>query len=804
MPETTMPRTPEKTVKIDIPLLLPEVEDDKDGCLHRLELALRGVKGISRAHIKQDNSHAELCLHYDPNLISLADVRHKAEHAGAKITSRYQHDLVAIQGMDCSDCVRIIEHSLERMPGVLTVSVSYPGQKMRIEYDRQKIKRTAIDKRLNSLGYHIPLEGLQNWLQKNFGLVISLASGIFLLSGWLMQAASSIPLIASTILYSGAAVLGGWNVFPHAWSALKQRYLDTDVLMLLAALGAASIGKFSEAALLLFLFGLGHALEGRLLDRARAAIHALSDLAPKTALVRRYDEELEIPMDQIALEDTVIVAGGARIPADGVILKGSTSVNQAALTGESLPVDKSPGDKVYAGTLNGRGSLEIEVTRLTQDSTLARVIKLVEEAQTQKSPTQQVTERFERFFVPAVLASAILLILVPPVFGVPFQQSFLRAMTLLVAASPCALALGTPAAVLAGIAQAARNGIMIKGGAHLENLGGITVMAFDKTGTLTLGTPMVSDILPWRGFKLNGNTVDWVNGEEEQTKADLLNLVASLESRSNHPLAQAVMRDAQSRNLPLLAMDQVESLSGMGMRARLPAGEALVGSAKLMKESGIPLSEEVQASLDELESHGKTVVLAAIAGQLIGTIGLADMLRPNARQTIAALAKLGISQAIMLTGDNESVARTIANQAGLSGYHASLLPEDKLDLIQQLTREQNQVAMVGDGINDAPALANATVGIAMGSAGNDVALESADIALMGNDLMKLPYAIGLGRATRRVIVQNLTIALGVIAGLSLSALSGWVGIGIAIAFHEGSTLLVILNALRLLGFRQPK
>ena len=778
----------ERTVEIEIPILLPGVEDDGDGCLARLEKALQDQKGLQRAHLEHSRQPATLCLHYDPEAISLAEVQRIAERAGAGIANRYQHAIIPVEGMDCSDCARVIEHSLGRMEGVLSVNVNYAAQMMRVEFDKQKIERNAIEKRLRSLGYTLPARGLQSWFLERRGLLFSLSTGLLLLVGWLGGRLGIFPMALSSTFYAAAYILGGWDIAQHAWHAVRERHLDTDFLMVVAALGAALLGDLAEGALLLFLFSLGHALEERALERARRAVRALADLVPKTARVVRDGIETDLPVEQVELEDVVIILPGVRIPVDGVILAGHSGVDQSPVTGESTPLDKAPGDKVFAGTINGEGALEARVTRLAIDSTLAHVMAMVEEAQTQKSSTQLMTEKFEQVFVPAVLVIVALLVLVPPLFGVAWQTSFLRAMTLLVAASPCALALGTPSAVLAGVAQAARNGVLVKGGVHLENLGSLKAIAFDKTGTITNGKLEVVEILDFR--LLIGDC-----------GSEILSLIASVEGRSGHPLAQAVVRAAHSRDLPLLVVGEVQSLNGRGLRSSLDSKPLLVGSLSLMAEHGVIVPDLAWREIDRLLAGGKTIVMAALDGQLVGGLALADTLRPDVPPALAALRELGVRHTVMLTGDAPQVAAGIARQAGLTDSRAGLLPEDKLHAIEALAAQYGVVGMVGDGVNDAPALAHATVGIAMGGAGTDVALETADVALMGNDLSRLPFAIGLGRAARAVIIQNLVIAMGVITVLGLAALTGRTGIGAAIVIHECSTLLVVLNALRLLRYQ---
>ena len=778
----------EKTIELEIPLLLPGIENEKDDCLNRLETSFQNHKGILRAHLEREKSPVDLCLHYDPNLLSLSEVKRIAQQAGAKIINRFHHDSIAIENMDCSDCSLVIEHSVGRMDGVLSVNVNYPTEKMWVEYDSQKITRSHIEKRVRSLGYQIPLNGMQARIQENRELIFSLLSGLSLLIGWLGETFFGFPSFLSVSFYIAAYVLGGWDISRHAWHALREKHFDTDGLMIVAAIGAAFLGEFAEGALLLFLFSLGHSLEERALNRARKAVSALGELTPKTALVKRDGKEQELPVESIQLGDVAVIRPGVRIPVDGVIVDGSSGIDQSSVTGESLPVDKTVGETVFAGTVNGEGALEVKVTRLAKDSTLSRVMKMVEEAQAQKSPTQQTVEKFERVFVPAVLILTALVIVVPPLFGYPFRESFLRAMTLLVAASPCALALGTPASILAGVAQAARNGVLVKGGAHLENLGRLKAIAFDKTGTVTHGRPAVTDVV--------------VNQASRRKEADLLSIAAGVESRSAHPLAQAIVKAAQTQGVPASPVDEVDSLTGRGLKALMNGKTIWIGNQKLMDEAGVSLSTEMIQHAEALQATGKMLMWIAEEKTALGLIALADTLRSEAAPTMNALKKIGVQHTIMLTGDNARSASAIAKEVGLTDFRADLMPENKLTIIRDLVNEYGQVAMIGDGVNDAPALANATVGIAMGGAGTDVALETADIALMSDDLSKLPFAVGLGRATRNIIIQNLFIALSVIALLIVTSITGIVSIGVAVILHEGSTLLVVANALRLLGYKQ--
>jgi len=776
----------EKTLQLDIPLLIPGLTNHQDACLERLETSLKNQRGIQRAHVERQNDPQVLCLHYNPSLTSLEQVQRIAERAGAKIANRYRHEVIPIRGVDCSDCVTVLEHSISRIDGVLDVKASYTAQKIFIEYDSKATNQAAIERRIQHLGYQIPREGARKWYEENRALLSSLVAGVFLLLGWLGENFFGFPFPISLGMYLLAYVLAGWDTAIHAWYALKARTFDTDILMIAAALGAAFLGEFAEGALLLFLFSLGHAMERRVLDQARNAIRALSELAPKTALVKRQGQEVEIPVDEIKLEDMILIRPGTRIPVDGIVTKGSSAVDQSPITGESNPVDKAISEEVFAGSVNGPGVLEIQVTRLAKDSTLARVTKMIEQAQAQKSPTQQLTERFMGWFVPAVLILDLLLILIPPLFGVPFTVSFSRAMVLLVAASPCALALGTPAAIMAGVAQAARNGVLVKGGRHLENLGRLKALAFDKTGTLTQGKLQLTDIV----------------SANSASEAEVLALAAAVESRSAHPLAKAIVRESDSRQLKLPEVEDVEALTGRGMNARLQNNTVQVGSVQSMKESGIQVPPIILEKVEILTNQGKTTMLVSKGGETLGLLAVADTIRPDTKNTISELHSQGIRKMVMLTGDNPQVAAHIARQIGMDEFRAQLMPEDKVTAVRSLVAQYQDVGMVGDGVNDAPALANATVGIALGGASTDVALETADVALMGDDLTKLPFAVALGRATRNLILQNLVIAMGVIFTLILSALFGWAGLGITVLIHEGSTIVVALNSLRLLKFEQ--
>ncbi len=773
-------------LELELTALLPTAPDERDGCTARLCALLQGTRGVSEVHVERKNGAPLLCLHYDPDLVSLAVLERATQRAGVEISTRYAHDLIPIDGMDCSDCVVVIEHALRRADGVLAVAVNYASQIVRVEYDTTRVARSAVVATLERLGYRVPKKGAAGFLDQYRELLFTLGCGVLALTAWMAEHVVGAGLALTGPLFLAAYVLGGWDITRHAWQALRERHVDTDLLMIAAALGAAVLGELADGALLLFLFGLGHALEELALDHARQAVRKLGELTPRTALVRRDGIEVDIGVEQLAIGDVVIVRPGARIPVDGAVVSGASAVDQSPVTGESIPVEKAAGADIFAGSLNGEGALEVRVSRLARDNTLARVMTMVEEAQGQKSRTQQITERFTRYFVPAVLGGAVLVLLPSLGLGVGLRESLLRTMTLLVAASPCALALGAPSAMLAGVAQAARNGLLVKGGRYLETLGEVGVVAFDKTGTLTHGRPEVTDVVSAGGL-----------GEEE-----ILSLAAAIERRSGHPLAQAIVRAAEVRALPNKDATDVVSLTGRGVRGVVDGREVMLGNRRLFDEAQKPLPVSLEQRAEQLEREGKSTMFVGTGSEVVGVIALADTPRPAAADTIRLLKKIGVRKTLMLSGDNTRVAEKIGRDLGVDVVRADLMPDQKVEAIRALASGET-VAMVGDGVNDAPALAAASVGIALGGASTEVALETADVALMSDDLSKLPFAIGLGRATRRVVWQNLAVSILTIGLLAAAAVLGIVGIGSTILVHEGSTLVVVANSLRLLRYRSP-
>ncbi|MEU9718318.1 heavy metal translocating P-type ATPase [Streptomyces sp. NPDC047976] len=613
---------------------------------------------------------------------------------------------------------------------------------------------------------------------------------------------------AAQALFVAAYAFGGFFTLREAVATLRGGRFQVDFLMLVAAAGAAAIGRWEEGAVLLVLFSLGHALEEYAMGRARRSIEALGALAPRTALVRRTGaaEPVEVPVEELAVGDAVLVRPHARVPADGFVAAGSSSVDQSPITGESVPADKTPvadraaaladpaatdpGSRVYAGTVNGSGSLDVVVTRLAADNTLARVVRMVQDAEERTSPTQRFTDRFQKVFVPGVLVLVAALLGFGALSGEPFTDTFYRAMAVLVAASPCALAIATPAAVLSAVGCAARGGVLVKGGAPLEEFGRLSTLAFDKTGTLTEGRPRLTEALAADGA-----------GREE-----LLRTALATQRLSDHPLAQAVVRDAPA----LLAATpaaagapeavNLRAVIGRGVSAELDGEAVHIGSLSYADTlAGPPVPPALRERTEELARTGRTTMLVRRGDRWLGTLGLMDAPRPEAAETVAALRALGVTRTVMLSGDDQRVADAVAREVGMDEALGGLMPQDKVTEVARL-RRTGRTAMIGDGVNDAPAMAGATVGVAMGAAGSAVALETADIALMSDDLRRLPFITGLSRRASRIIRQNLWLSLGIVAVLVPATALG-LGIGPAVLVHEGSTLVVVANALRLLRHR---
>lgn len=810
-----------KKMQIDLHLLLPGVPDENDACVNRVIEKMQEQKGIRQVHVISENSrqHPQLCFHYNPDIINIAQVEQLALKAGAFFTRQYGHILVAVVGIRHPRHASQLENHLQQLDGVLVAAVSGTGI-IKVEYDKtlnseENIKSEIVNKGLalkETVVSEKPTDSEKhshthdhkhvNIFGINLELFFAILSGFFLAIGFTLSFFSTIAPGVPIVFYVLAYFAGGYFTSKEAFTGISQGKFEIDFLMLVAAIGAAILGEWAEGALLLFLFSLGHSLEHYAMDKARRSIAALTELAPRTALLKVNDDVQETPIENLKAGDVVVVRPNSRIAADGFVVKGSSTVNQAPITGESIPVDKIPvvrgaidtsnieqvpaQHRVFAGTINGGAVLEIEVSRVAADSTISRLIKLVNEAQTQKSATQHFTQKLERYYVPAVLILVVTLLFAFLVLDELFSDSFYRAMAVLVAASPCALAISTPSAVLSGVARAARGGVLVKGGRPLEDLGGIHAIAFDKTGTLTLGKPLLTGLYP-------------LNGTNEE---ELLKLVIAVEKLSDHPLAKAIVNGAMQKLQPVSGeASGMQAIPGRGVTALYQQARVYIGNKELIREQGGSLTAELLTEVQQYEQAGHTTMLVMRDKKLIGIITLMDVARPGARQALDALKKSGIRKMIMLTGDNQQVAEAIAKDMGITEAWGNLLPEQKVKAVEKLMATEKKVAMVGDGVNDAPAMARSTVGIAMGAAGSDVALETADIALMSDKLSNLPFAIGLSKKARQIIRQNIIISLGMVIILVPLTILGIASMGPAVIGHEGSTVLVVFNALRLMAYK---
>jgi Cd2+/Zn2+-exporting ATPase len=614
-------------------------------------------------------------------------------------------------------------------------------------------------------------------------------SGTAIVAGFLAQwGVPTMPWL-STALFAAATLAGGLLVFPHALGSLRKLRLDMNVLMTVAVVGAWFIGEGAEGAAVVFLFAFAELLESWSVGRARKAIKSLLALTPETAWRKRDGgEPEEVPATQVKPGEIILVRSGQRVPLDGEVSAGQSAINQAPITGESVPVDKKPGNAVFAGTINGEGSLEVRITKAAGDSTLARIIKLVEEAEEQKAPTQRFVDKFARLYTPAVFVLAVLVAILPPWLGWGEWATWgYRALVLLVIACPCALVIATPVSVVSGLTSLARRGVLIKGGAFLEAVGKLRALAVDKTGTITQGRPQVTEIFPWGG----------------QTEEDVLRKAAAIDTHSTHPLAEAVTAAAKARGIPFQAADNYQSRIGRGAEAIIDGHPHFIGNHKMAHELGV-CSPEIEARLAEIESHGQSLAVLGhsphegCAGTVLGILAIGDTMRPEVPEALRLLHAAGLEKVVMLSGDNQRTASAIAKQAGIDEARGDLMPDQKVEAIRELVNVYTHVGMIGDGVNDAPALAVASVGIAMGAVGSDTAIETADMALMNDDLRKLADAINVSRRTVGIIKFNVGFAIAIKVLFLVLAFTGYSSLWLAILADTGTTLLVIANALRLL------
>jgi Cd2+/Zn2+-exporting ATPase len=774
--------------KLQLPLIMPEAAECPR-CIERLEKEVGAAKGVRSVTVDQQASL--LSLEYDQDLVSLDALERRVKEIGAEIAERFRHETIILGGLDCSDCAAALDKVVSKIPGVVYASSSVVGSNMRVEFRAQEVDLDAIISKVRQMGYEAQPESVARARRERelpgrprLREALTGASGLLLLAGFVSGAVGVAPAISHG-LYVAAIVVGGYYVARGGLAALRGGAVDMNVLMTLAVIGAAAIRQWEEGASVVFLFSVGNTLESLVMRRTRRAIGALLELAPARAVVQRDGEEIAVASEELVPGDVIVVRPGERIVTDGTVASGNSTVNQAPLTGESLPVSKKPGDPVYAGTINGLGALLVRVTKTVKDNTIAAIIELVETAQAKKAPYQRAVDRFARYYTPIVVLAAVAIALAPPLIaGGPFHPWVYRGLALLILSCPCALVISTPVAVVSAINSAARSGVLVKGGAYLEALGQVRAMAFDKTGTLTAGRPQVTQVIPAPG----------VSAE------DLLALAAAIEAQSEHPLGRAIIARAHRDHVSFRAGEGFTALAGAGAMAVVDGKQAYAGSRMLLQDLGVDLSEVAEA-LARLEQAGNTVIIIGRADRVAGVIGVADEPRAGAADALARLRRMEMKPLVMLTGDHAGTAKAISERLGLDDYHAALLPLDKVDVIGQLEHEHGGIIAVGDGVNDAPALVASTVGVAMGATGSDAALENADVALMGDDLGKLPFVVRLGRATLANIRQNVGISLAVKLALLALAAPGLLTLWMAVLGDVGVSLVVIANGMRLLAAR---
>ena len=693
-----------------------------------------------------------------------------------------ERTVVRVEGMDCASCAVTVERRVGQIPGVHRATVNFAAGRLDAEHEAA-VAVERIEKAVRDAGYGVgKTEGVERtpfWRTPR--ILLTVASGLLFAVGAVLQLAGA-PELVRVAVYVGAILVGGLPIFRAAVSTLGARHMDMNVLMSVAVIGAAGIGAWGEAALVVVLFSTGNALQVFAIDRTRGAVRALMRLAPDEVLVKRDGVERVVPAGEVGVGELVVVRPGERLAVDGEVFEGQTTVDEAPVTGESTAVEKSPGDAVFSGSLNGSGGVVVRATREAGDSTLQRIARMVEEAQGSKAPAEQFVDRFSRGYTPLVVAAAAVLAVVPPLLGADFGTWFYRALALLIIACPCSLVISTPVTVVSGIGAASRRGILIKGGAVLEAAGRLKALVFDKTGTLTEGRPVVSSVVALGGHDKN----------------EVLRISGALERRSEHPLAHAILSAAGEDGVAgqgLPAVSGFHGVPGRGAAGEVEGSHYLIGSPRLFAERSISL-DIARSALQEVEEAGETPVILGGPEGPMAVFGLADAIRPDTYAALQTLRSAGVEELVMLTGDAEAPARRVADSLGI-GYRAHLLPEDKVEAMRGLVAEHGAAGMVGDGINDAPALAASSVGFAMGAAGTDVALETADVALMQDDLRKLAAAVRLSRAAERIIRQNVFVSILIKGAFVLLAPFGLITLWLAVLADMGTSIAVTLNGLRL-------
>ncbi|MGG4384316.1 heavy metal translocating P-type ATPase [Priestia megaterium] len=757
---------------------------DCPSCAATIEKSLKTLNDIQHVAINYNTGKLQVAAASESALSLIPTSVEKLGFNIEPIQSNKKMKTYLIEGMDCAACANTIVNHLKTVSAVKDVRVNFSTGKAQIEHDNEA---DDIIKEVSKAGYTATLvtssrQSAESRHHKGQNGPI-VFSGILIALGFI-GSHTGIASYMTTVLYAIAMIVSGYKPAKSAYYGIKSRSLDMNVLMTVAALGAAVIGEWLEGATVVWLFALGVALQTRSIEQTRNSIRGLMDLAPSEAWVKENSQLIKKAAEDISIGTTIVVKPGDRIPLDGEIINGESSINQAPITGESIPVDKVIGDAVYAGTINENGSLEIKVTKLVEDTTISKIIHLVEEAQEKKAPTQAFVDKFATIYTPIVFILALFIMVIPPLFDGAWSDWFYKGLELLVVACPCALVISTPVAIVSAIGNAAKNGVLIKGGTFLEKAGAINAIAFDKTGTLTEGKPAVSEVVS-------------LAAEENQ----LLAITKTLEDYSNHPIALAIVDYAEEKKVVSLQGSNFKILTGKGVQAAIQETVYYAGNAKLFSDLGTPLSH-CWSHIEKLQNEGKTIVIVGTAKSVLGIISVADTIRHTTVSALESLKQNGMQQIVMLTGDNEGTAKMIASESRVDRYFADLLPEDKVKAIQQLQHEGYQTAMVGDGINDAPALATADLGIAMGGAGTDTAMETADIVLMADNLEKLPHTMKLSRKALAVIKQNIWFSI-IVKVIALAFIfPGWLTLWIAVLSDTGAALLVILNSLRLLKMKK--
>ncbi|WP_249291999.1 heavy metal translocating P-type ATPase [Metabacillus flavus] len=759
---------------------------DCPACAKTIEKGIGSLQGIRDVQVNYSTARMQVTAASAQAFEPVQNEMKKLGYTAEQMNEKRNLKTYTVEGMDCGSCAKTIENHLRLNKSVQSVNVNFSTGKMKIEHANST---DEIIKEVSKVGFKASLDSSRSSNQPSPS-VKSNENGWFILSGVLiaMGFAGSflgIDPLLSSFLYAFAMIISGYKPVKSAFYSIKSRSLDMNVLMSAAAIGAALIGEWLEGATVVWLFALGNLLQNKSIEQTRNSIRNLMDLAPPEAWIKNGADLVKKPVEEISIGEVIFVKPGDKIPLDGEVVKGESSVNQAPITGESIPVDKEAGDTVFAGTINEHGTLEIRVTKLTEDTTIAKIIHLVEEAQEQKAPTEAFIDKFASIYTPVVFVIALLIMILPPIAGFgTWGDWFYKGLELLVIACPCALVISTPVAIVSAIGNAAKNGILIKGGTFLEKAGAITAIAFDKTGTLTEGKPKVSK-------------VEVLEGTEEE----LLSIALTLETYSTHPIAKAIADYVKSKGIPSQEGDSFSNIVGKGVQATVEGVPYYAGNLALFKDMN-PSLEQVSKRVMDLQNEGKTIVLIGTDQKLIGLIAVSDTIRESTTSAMKTLTENGIRETVMLTGDNTGTAKMIASEANITRYFAELLPEDKVNAIKKLQNEGHKVAMVGDGINDAPALAAADLGIAMGGAGTDTAMETADIVLMADNLDKLPHTIKLSKKALAIIKQNIWFSI-IIKVIALALIfPGWLTLWMAVLSDTGAALIVILNALRLLRVKE--